>query len=274
MVEDDDAGDSLESSTDEHEPTRVCPHCATVTQTAGDYCPHCGKAYERPGRVSKRTGLVALIVLLLLVAGGAVAVVVVKHNEEEQTKKKQAAALAARRHTEQAHREAEDEQKVKRTSEEQERRSAEQQLEHGVEKDAKKLVSEETLSEPVLGATCSPTTGGARPNCRPRRAPLVASLSRSTNRAETSPATGSRAPSISLPAASRTTWVDSSRSARMPCTSSSERRSSAVEHAMAVGAHYCEVSVRIECRRPVAEICEWREVARLDIPVAELAAVL
>jgi hypothetical protein len=165
MVEDDDAGGSLEGWADEHEPTRVCPHCATVTQTAGEYCPHCGKAYERRGRVSKRTGVAALIVLLLLVAGGAAAVVLVKHNEDEQAKKKQAAALAAalaaRRHTEQAHREAEDEQKIKRASEERERHSDEQQLEHGVEKDAKKLVSEETLSEPVLGATCSPASGGS-----------------------------------------------------------------------------------------------------------------
>jgi hypothetical protein len=165
MVEDDEAGGAPEGWADEHEPTRVCPHCATVTQTAGEYCPHCGKAYERRGRVSKRTGVVALIVLLLLVAGGAVAVVLVKHNEDEQAKKRQAAtlaaALAARRHTEQAHREAEDEQKIKRSSEERERHSEERQLEQGVEKDAKKLVSEETLSEPVLGATCSPASGGS-----------------------------------------------------------------------------------------------------------------
>jgi hypothetical protein len=146
-------------------PTRVCPHCATVSRTAGDYCPHCGKAYAKKGRLSKRawTALVAGVVIVLLGAGGAT--IAIKHHQDEENKKKHAAALVAARkkteRTEEAKREAEDEQKVKRESEERERRSDEKELEKSVEADAKKLVTEETLSEPILGASCNPSSGGS-----------------------------------------------------------------------------------------------------------------
>lgn len=41
-------------------PQRVCPHCATVSQTAGDSCPWCHRRFRR-----SNAGLVAVIVLLL-----------------------------------------------------------------------------------------------------------------------------------------------------------------------------------------------------------------
>jgi hypothetical protein len=147
------------------EPTRVCPHCATVSHTAGDYCPQCGKSLIKKPRLSKRARVGLGVGLLVLLIGAAGAAVEIKHHEDEESKKKHAATLVAARHrqeqSETAKREAEDEQRVKRESEESERRSNEKELERGVEKDAKKLVSEETLSEPILGATCSPASGGS-----------------------------------------------------------------------------------------------------------------
>jgi hypothetical protein len=146
-------------------PTRVCPHCATLSQTAGDYCPQCGKPFAKQPRFSKRARIAIIAAVLVLIAGGAGAAIAIKHHEDEETKKKHLAALAhvraEKKRSEEARREAEDEQKAKRDSEEAERRSVEKELEHAVEKYAKKLVSEETLSEPILGASCSPVSGGS-----------------------------------------------------------------------------------------------------------------
>jgi hypothetical protein len=154
----------------EGEPTRVCPHCATVSHTAGDYCPQCGKSLIKKSRLSKRVRVGLGVGVLVLLLGGAGAAVAIKHREDEETKKKHAAALVAARHrqeqAETAKREAEDEQRTKRESEEAERRSNEKELERGVEQDAKKLVSEETLSEPILGASCSPVSGGSSTELR------------------------------------------------------------------------------------------------------------
>jgi hypothetical protein len=146
-------------------PTRVCPHCSTIAQTAGDYCPHCGQSYVKKARLSRRSRIalvVGVIVVLLVGAGIAVAV---KNHQDKETSRKHALALVAARakkeRAEQAQRESEDEKTEKRESEERERKSVEKQLEKAVESDAKKLVAEETLIEPILGASCSPTSGGS-----------------------------------------------------------------------------------------------------------------
>jgi hypothetical protein len=146
-------------------PTRVCPHCATVSHTAGEYCPQCGKSYSKRGRPSKRARIAIIAGLVIVLLGGAGAAIAINnHQDEENRKKHQAAVTAARvqkERTEQAHREAEDEQKTKRESEERERRAVEKELEKAVEADAKKLVNEGTLTETILGASCSPTSGGS-----------------------------------------------------------------------------------------------------------------
>jgi len=38
----------------ESTPTRVCPHCATVSETGGEFCPHCGKPFAKGPRLSRR----------------------------------------------------------------------------------------------------------------------------------------------------------------------------------------------------------------------------
>jgi hypothetical protein len=143
----------------------VCPHCATVSHTAGQFCPQCGKPFAKKPRLSKGARVALIVGVLVLLLGGAGAAIAIQHNQDEENKKKHLAALAVARaqkeRSEQAHREAEDEQKAKREAEESARRTEEKELEQGVEKYAKKLVSEETLSEPILGVSCSPVSGGS-----------------------------------------------------------------------------------------------------------------
>ena len=153
------------ASNGQGEPTRVCPHCATVSRTAGDFCPQCGKSYTKSARLSKRSRIALIAGLVIVLLGGAGAAIAIKNHQDEENKKKHEAALVAARvkkeRAEEAQHESEDEQKQKRESEERERRSEEKELEKAVETDAKKLVAEETLSEPVLGASCSPASGGS-----------------------------------------------------------------------------------------------------------------
>ena len=78
-------------------PERLCPHCATISQTAGEFCPHCGKGFSKRQRFSKhvRVAVVACIVVLLL--GGAGAGVALKlHHDEQVEAQRQAALVVAR----------------------------------------------------------------------------------------------------------------------------------------------------------------------------------
>ena len=162
-IDSDESG--LASGDPEGPPTRICSHCSTVSQTSGDYCPQCGKSYVKKPRLTRRVRLVLAGLVLVLILGGAGAAVAIKNNQDEETKRKHAIAIADARakqeRAEEAHREAEDEAKVKRESEEGERRSDEKELEKGIEADAKKLLSEEVLTEPILGVSCTPVSGGS-----------------------------------------------------------------------------------------------------------------
>lgn len=161
-----ESGASEDPAADEPDtPTRVCPSCSTIVQTAGNYCPQCGHSYTKEPRLSKRFRIVLVAGLLIVLLGGAGAAIAIKNHQDEESKKKHEAALVAarvkRERAEEAQRESEDEQKQKREAEERERRAEEKELEKAVETDAKKLVTEETLSEPILGASCSPASGGS-----------------------------------------------------------------------------------------------------------------
>jgi hypothetical protein len=50
--------------------TRVCPHCAAMTETDADRCPHCGKPFRRGGA---RVIAAAIVVAALAGAGIAIA---------------------------------------------------------------------------------------------------------------------------------------------------------------------------------------------------------
>ncbi len=150
---------------DESVPTRVCPHCATMTRTSGDFCPHCGKPYSESSakepRSSRRARFVALGVVVVLVLAGGAAAYLINHHNEEQTKKKHQAALRLERQRKETEREKGERETRQHEQEVSERKSAESELEKGVETYAKKLVSEGTLQEPVTGASCNPVSGGS-----------------------------------------------------------------------------------------------------------------
>ena len=153
-------------------PERLCPHCATISQTAGEFCPHCGKAFAKHQRLSKRArvAIVAVLVFVLLGGAGAGIVLKVRHDERVEAQHKAAVAAARSRHLDKEHAEAaEREAKANskreateaRVSKEKERKVDEAELEKGVETYAKKLVSEGTLEEPILGVSCTPVSGGS-----------------------------------------------------------------------------------------------------------------
>jgi predicted nucleic acid-binding Zn ribbon protein len=153
-------------------PERLCPHCATISQTAGEFCPHCGKAFAKRQRLSKRARVAILAVLVLVLLGGAGAGVAFKLHHDEQVEAQHKAALVVARakrlekeRTEAAELEAKAnsarEATEAKASKEKERKVSEAELEKGVEAYAKKLVSEGTLEEPILGASCTPVNGGS-----------------------------------------------------------------------------------------------------------------
>jgi hypothetical protein len=146
-------------------PTRVCPHCATISQTDGDFCPQCGKAFAKRPRLSKRARVAIIAGVAVLLVGGAGIGIALKVHNDEQVEGQHKAALAAANARQRAEKEraaASERAKTEgKEHEETERKSAESELEKAVEKDAKKLVSEGTLQEPILGASCSPVSGGS-----------------------------------------------------------------------------------------------------------------
>jgi predicted nucleic acid-binding Zn ribbon protein len=153
-------------------PERLCPHCATISQTAGEFCPHCGKAFAKRQRFSKRVRVVIVAVLVVVLLGGAGAGFAIKRHHDEQVEAQHKAALVVARakqlekeRTEAAELEAKAnsarEATEAKASKEKQRKVSEAELEKGVEAYAKKLVSEGTLEEPVLGASCTPVSGGS-----------------------------------------------------------------------------------------------------------------
>src|SRR5436853_786187 len=79
-------------------PSRVCPHCSTISETGGEFCPHCGGSLMRGRRrFSRRTGLIALAVLVALLVGVGITAFVIKHNRDAAHNRAVAAATAAAR---------------------------------------------------------------------------------------------------------------------------------------------------------------------------------
>ena len=156
-------------------PTRLCPHCATLSYTAGDFCPHCGKPFSGGSRagVSTRVKLASAGVVLLLVLGGAgVAVAIKVHHDNQVTAqhRRAAAATAAATHArEQAAARAKAAQQAKqaarkaaRAAEVEQRQGLESQLQTEITKDATKKVNAGLLvSGPAQSTTCTPVNGGS-----------------------------------------------------------------------------------------------------------------
>jgi hypothetical protein len=150
-------------------PTRLCPHCSTQSQTAGDYCPHCGKSLVRRRRrtLGKRAKIVIGLVALLLVAGsGSTAVAMKVHHDNtvkaEQLKLKRIADAkrAARQRREREQRAEENRQNALDEIERNSRRDLEKSLRKAITKDARRLVANGLLDGPILRAVCDPVGGG------------------------------------------------------------------------------------------------------------------
>jgi hypothetical protein len=153
-------------------PERLCPHCATISQTSGEFCPHCGKPFAKRQRLSMRGRIIAGVLAAVVILGGAGAGIAIKVHHDQQVEAQHKAAAAAaltrqheREHVEAAQREAvankEREATEGRVREVKERKVLEGELEKAVETYAKKLVSEGILEETILGVNCSPVSGGS-----------------------------------------------------------------------------------------------------------------
>lgn len=153
-------------------PERLCPHCATISRTAGEFCPHCGKPFTKRQRLSKRGRIIIGVFVAILILAGAAAGVAIKVHHDERIEAQHRAAAAASLARHRAHERAEDaEREIKanrereateaRVHEVKERTVLEGELEKAVETYAKKLASEGTLEEPILGVSCTPVSGAS-----------------------------------------------------------------------------------------------------------------
>jgi hypothetical protein len=160
---------------DEHSadaPIRVCPHCATQSRTAGDFCPHCGKSFlKRSRRMSRRAKVVlAATLALLLLGGGGTAVALKIQSDNEAQERRERAARIAKEQREREERERRAEEKREREEREAQealdeielegRTALEKDLRKAITKHARGLVSDGLLDGPILKSVCDPVGGG------------------------------------------------------------------------------------------------------------------
>ncbi len=145
--------------------SRACGHCAVISTTAGAFCPACGKSYTGRKRPSKKVRHIAYGALLIVILGTSAAAITMKkaHDRKIERQRRQAhvervrtEALAARLAA-LKRQEADTKVKVEKLM----RRTLESGLEKEIAKYARKLVTEGTLEGPILGASCTPASGGS-----------------------------------------------------------------------------------------------------------------
>lgn len=152
-------------------PTRVCRHCSTQSQTAGEFCPSCGKSFVRRSRLSKRTKrvLIAAIAVLLLGGGGTGIALKVKHDNDVKAERERRAQIAEEKREREARERRAAEAEEERQAEIQagldeieldSRRMLEKSLRKAITKDAEENVSLGILEGPILRTVCDPVGGG------------------------------------------------------------------------------------------------------------------
>ena len=147
-------------------PTKVCAHCSVQTQTAGAFCPNCGKPFVRARQrwSTRRKVTIGLVIAVVLVAGAGTIVginAVNAHNSEVA----QAAADA------QAAKEAKDaadaaalkasQQKAADDKERASRLVDVKAMEASITSDAQKRVDTGVLEGPISATSCTPLGGGS-----------------------------------------------------------------------------------------------------------------
>ena len=147
--------------------TRVCRRCSVQSQTAGDFCPNCGKSYVRRGLSRRARVLTVSIVALLLVGGAGAGVAAKVRNDRAAVAAKEAAEAKA---VAEAERKAEEEAaaeraaEAKRAAEEAERDERERlikQMQKSITKDARKDARDGMLDGPIFYTSCDPLGGGS-----------------------------------------------------------------------------------------------------------------
>jgi hypothetical protein len=149
-------------------PIKVCPGCSVQSQTAGSFCPHCAAPYNGPGprrKISKR--IVIGVVAALVVAGSATGLAL-KVSNDNQVRAQRVAAAQAQKRAVDAAKAATDAAAVaaaaKQAADDQTRttrQTAVTEIEASILKDAKTRVKSQTLTGPILSASCTPLGGGS-----------------------------------------------------------------------------------------------------------------
>lgn len=149
-------------------PTKVCPGCSVQSQTDGSFCPYCAAPYSGPRprrKISKR--IVIGVVAFLVVAGSTTGLAMKVSHDNQLTAQRVAAAQAQKRTADAAKATADaaaDAVAVKQAADDKtraERLAAVTDMEASILKDAKTRVKSQTLTGPILSATCTPLGGGS-----------------------------------------------------------------------------------------------------------------
>jgi type II secretory pathway pseudopilin PulG len=154
-------------------PTRVCPHCSSVTETSGEFCPHCGGRFSggRAGTSRRVKVMIGLICALLVLGGAGVAVAIKVHHDDQVAAQHRRALAAARARAAAAAaraaaaRAAAARKRAARQLEIFDRQSLETQLQNSITKDATQKWNQGLLlSGPAQSTTCTPVSGGSSQN--------------------------------------------------------------------------------------------------------------
>lgn len=153
-------------------PIRVCRNCSTQSQTAGEFCPHCGARYSKKRRSRRaRLLLIGLPILALAIGGGIAAALIIHHNnvvaaQQAAHRRALARAAAARRRAARARRAVQEaaarrqaaQQKLQQDLARLKRTEIVTSLQGSVKKDAEKDVTSGLLQGPILRVDCQPAT--------------------------------------------------------------------------------------------------------------------
>ena len=161
-------------------PTRVCPHCAALSQISGDFCPHCGRRFTADGgRTSGRVKIMIGLVCALLLLGGAGVSVAIKihhdnqvaaqHRRELAAADARAAAARARAAAARARAAAGRATAAARQAQEQaevtQRQALETQLQNSITQDATSKANQGLLTNgPAQSTSCTRVSGGSSQN--------------------------------------------------------------------------------------------------------------
>lgn len=151
-------------------PQRVCRKCSAISDTDGDFCPHCGTSYQRNSllprprakttRWSRRRKTLTLVIPLLLLVAGIGVGIYLKIDHDDQVAAERRAA--ERKKEEAAQRRKAEEARQKKAEEELQtaiRDSSVKQLETAITKDARERVGQGVVDGPIKRTECSPNAG-------------------------------------------------------------------------------------------------------------------